>query len=152
MYFLWWPNHIVHVHVSKVAKSRRIVCENIASVHKFLILWWFGIWEHLNTLTHNHNCLMGTITFEIHLITPTSPRNTLATIFLKHLIIFAFIFFAYIYIYIFLFEHIMHEHIRERRNTQLCKPKHHNFAMPKHIDVIHDWGTLLVRWLFMPFS
>ena len=33
-----------------------------------------------NTITHNHNYLMGTITFEIHHITPTSPRNTLATI------------------------------------------------------------------------
>ena len=34
----------------------------------------------LNKLTHNHNWLMGTITFEVHPITPTSPRNTLATI------------------------------------------------------------------------
>ena len=46
----------------------------------------------------------------------------------------------------------MHGHIRERRNTQLCKLKHQNFAMPKHIDVIYDWQTLVVRWLFMPFS
>ena len=34
-----------------------------------------------NTSTHNHNCLMGTITFEVHHITLTSPRNTLTTIF-----------------------------------------------------------------------
>ena len=33
---------------------------------------------------------------------------------------------------------------REKRNTQLCKPKHHNFAMSKHIDVIHDWWALVV--------
>ena len=46
----------------------------------------------------------------------------------------------------------MHGHIRKRRNTQLCKPKHHNFAMPKHTDVIYDWQVLVVRWLFMPFS
>ena len=46
----------------------------------------------------------------------------------------------------------MHEHVREKRNTQLCKPKYHNFAMPKHTDVIHDWRALVVRWLFMPFS
>ena len=26
------------------------------------------------TLTHNHNCLMGTITFKVHSINPTSPR------------------------------------------------------------------------------
>ena len=30
--------------------------------------------------------------------------------------------------------------------------KHHNFAMPKHIDVLHDWRALVVRWLFIPFS
>jgi len=29
--------------------------------------------------------------------------------------------------------------------------KHYNFAMPKHIDVIHDWRVLVVRWLSMPF-
>ena len=45
-----------------------------------------------NTSTHNHNCLMGTITFEVHFLTPTSPRNTLATIFKSILIIFSFVF------------------------------------------------------------
>ena len=90
---------------------------------------------------------MGTITFEVHLITPTSPGNTLTTIFKSIMILFAFVFFAY-----FLFEHIMHGHIRERENTQLCKPRHHNFAILKHTDVIHDWWALVVRWLFMPFS
>ena len=90
---------------------------------------------------------MGTITFEVHPITPTSPKNTLATIFKSILILFAFVFFAY-----FLFEHIMHVHKRERRNTQLCEPKHHNFAMLKHTYVIHDWWALVVRWLFMFFS
>ena len=93
-----------------------------------------------NTLIYNHNCLMRTITFEVHLITPTSPRNTLVIIFKSILILFTFIFFAY-----FLFERSMHEYIRDRISTQLCKPKHHNFAMPKHIDVIHDWQALLVR-------
>ena len=85
--------------------------------------------------TYNHIYLMGTITFEVHPINPHLLKTS------------AFVFFAY-----FLFEHIMHKHIRERRNTQLCKPKHHNFAMPKHTDVIHDWQVLVVRWLFMPFS
>ena len=57
------------------------------------------IWDmrKSNTLTHNHNCLMGTITFEVHPITPTSPRNTLATIFKSILIFFAFIFFAFFF-------------------------------------------------------
>ena len=147
MYSLWWPNHIIPVHVSKVAKSMRVVCENIAKVHKYLILWKFMIWGDLIHFTHNHNHLMGTITFEIHRITPIFPRNTLTTIFKSILIIFAFIFFAY-----FLFEHIMHGHIRKKRNTQLCKPKHHNFVMSKHTDIIHNWWALMVRWLFMLFS
>ena len=43
-----------------------------------------------NTLTHNHNCLMGTIIFEVHHITLTSPRNTLATIYKSILILLAF--------------------------------------------------------------
>ena len=30
--------------------------------------------------------------------------------------------------------------------------KHHNFAMPKHTDVIYDWQALVMRWLVMPFS
>ena len=67
-----------------------------------------------NTLTHNHNYLMGTITFDIQPITPTSPRNTLAII-LKE---FGF-FLLQFSLHIFLFEHSMHEHLRERKeNTQ----------------------------------
>ena len=46
----------------------------------------------------------------------------------------------------------MHGHIRERRNTHLCKLKHPNFTVPKHIDDIYDWQILVMRWFFMPFS
>ena len=46
MYPLWWPNHIVPAHVSKVVKNLRGVCENIARVHKCLIFWGFEIWEN----------------------------------------------------------------------------------------------------------
>ena len=49
----------------------------------------------------------------------------------------------------------MHGHIREKRNTQLCKPKHHNFAMPKHTDVIHDWranGEMVIYAFLLEFS
>ena len=52
-----------------------------------------------NTLTHNHNCLKGIITFEVHPITPTSPRNMLATICKSILILFAF---DFLYIFFFL--------------------------------------------------
>ena len=107
------------------------------------------IWDmrKTNTLTHNHNYLMGTITFEVHHIILTSPRNMLATILKAFWFFLLLFFFAY-----FSFKHSMYKHIREKRNTQLCKPKHHNFAMPKHIDVIHDWQVLVMKWLFMPFS
>ena len=92
---------------------------------------------------------MGTITFKVHPITPTSPRNTLGNIFKSILILFAFDF----SLHIFLFEYSMCGNITEtEENTQLCKLKHPNFAMLKHIDVIHDWRVLVVRWLFMPFS
>ena len=53
---------------------------------------------------------MGTITFKVHPITPTSPRNTLGNIFKSILILFAFDF----SLHIFLFEQIIHGHIRER--------------------------------------
>ena len=54
---------------------------------------------------------METITFEAHPITPTTPKNMLATIFKNILILFAFIFlctFSFV-------KHIMHVYIRERK-------------------------------------
>ena len=52
----------------------------------------------------------------------------------------------------------MHGHIREKERERekkysfMLSFKHHNFAMPKHTDVIHNWQATIVRWLFMPFS
>ena len=91
------------------------------------------IWDmrKSNTLTHNHNYLMETITFEVHPITPTSSRNTLATILKAFCFFLILFFFTY-----FSFKHSMYGHIRDKRNTQLCKPKHHNFAMSKHTDIL----------------
>ena len=46
----------------------------------------------------------------------------------------------------------MHRHIRERERERekkkypfMLSHKHHNFAMPKHTDVMHDWQALVVR-------
>ena len=61
---------------------------------------------------------MGTITFEVHPITSTSPRNKLATIFKSILILFAFDFLCIIF---FSFEHIMHGHIRKRKIPNYVK-------------------------------
>ena len=44
----------------------------------------------------------------------------------------------------------MHGHLREEIHNYV-KLKHHNFAMPKHTDVIHDWRGLVVKGLFLPF-
>ena len=108
------------------------------------------------TLTHNHNYMMGTITFKIHPITPISSRNMLAIIFKSIFILFFFflhIFFLNISCMAsFSGEMVIYSYERERRNTELCKPKNHNFAMPKHINVIHDWLALVVRQLFIHFS
>ena len=148
MFLVMAKSHCTCTCIKSSKEFLRVVCENITCVHKFLTLWWFEMWEHQGTLTHNHNCSMGTITFEVHPITPTSPRNMLATIFKSILILFLLLYSLHIF---FLNISCMGIY-RERINTQLCKPKRHNFAMPKHKYFIHDWRALVVRWLFMPFS
>ena len=97
---------------------------------------------------------MGTITFKVHPITPTSPRIHSCNHIWKHFLSFCFWF----YFACFSFKYIIHGLIRERRNTQwyltfqFCNHWHHTFTLPKHTDVIHDWRAIVVRWLFMPFS
>ena len=73
--------------------------KNIAKLHKCLQVVTIWDMRKSSLLTHNHNCLMGTITFEIHPITLTSPRNTLATIYKA----FWFFFFSFIFLCIFFF-------------------------------------------------
>ena len=81
-----------------------------------------------NTFTHNHNYLIKSITFEVHHITPTSPRNTLVTI-LKALWFFLFfMFFAY-----FSFKHIMHGHIWEKRKYPIMYDEYPDFV----VQVLH---------------
>ena len=118
MYSLWWPNYIVPTHVSKVAKSVRVVCEKhnkCAQVSHIITIWEM---RKSITFTHNHNCLMGTITFEVHHMTLTSPKNTF-TIILK-----AFRFFLLLIFFTYSFSFWAYHawaYKGERRNTQLCK-------------------------------
>ena len=65
--------------VSKVAKIMHVVGETFAreQVHHYMTSNDIG---GSNTITHSYNYLMRTITFKVHHITPTSPRNMLATI------------------------------------------------------------------------
>ena len=75
--------------ILRLAKSMCVVCETFARSISVLSYENNDIRES-KTFTHNHNRLMGTITFEVHHITPTSPRNILATIYKNILILFAF--------------------------------------------------------------
>ena len=85
---------------------------------------------------------MGTITFKVHPITPTSPIIHTCN-HIKSNVIFSF--------FIFLFNQIIHGHIRKRKEIpnyvkllafQFCYAEAHKchwhctFAMPKHTDVI----------------
>ena len=107
---MWWLNHIIPAHVSIVAKN--IVCcmwKTSQDCMSIYMLWRFEIWEnHFNS--HNHNCLMGTITFEVHPITPTYVRRHAC----NHIKAFWFFCFLFFFAY-FLFKQIMHGHIRERK-------------------------------------
>ena len=107
---------------------------------------------------------MGTITFEVHPITPTSPRiHACNHRYIQHFDFFCFLFFfAY-----FSFKQIRHGHIRERKEIPNdVKLLTLHFCYAEAIDVIniafllcrsihmsfHDWRTTIVRWLFMHFS
>ena len=143
---MWWPNHIVPAHVSRVAKEYCILCvKNIARLHKCIHV--MTIWDMRKSLwlTHNHNCLMETITFKVHPITPTSLRIHACNHIQKHFWSFCFwFFFTY-----FSFKHIMHWLIRERKEI----PNdiwHFNFAMPKHTNVI-DITLLLCQNIQMSY-
>ena len=72
-------SYCIYTIVSKVAKIIHIVCETFAreQEHHYMTSNDIG---GSNTITHNHNYLMGIITFNVHHITLTSPRNMLATI------------------------------------------------------------------------
>ena len=65
--------------VSKVAKIMRVAWETFAREQEHYYMTSNDIGGS-NTIIHNHNYFLGTITFEVHHIIPTSPRNTLATI------------------------------------------------------------------------
>ena len=97
--------------------------------------------------THNPNCLIGAITFEVYPITLTSSRIHAYIHNWKHFDLFDF----YFSLHIFLFKQIIHGHVRERKEIpndvkhltfQFCYAEahkyhwHYTFAMSKHTDVI----------------
>ena len=54
MYSLWWPNHIVLAHVSKVAKNLCVVCEKHCKIALVSICYDDLKYEKI-TLTHTQS-------------------------------------------------------------------------------------------------
>ena len=77
-----WPNYIVPVHCIKSTSVSSFDNNDIGESR---------------TLTHNHNPLIGIITFKVHHITLTSPKNTLITILKAFLLFLLFMLFAYFF-------------------------------------------------------
>ena len=109
-------SHCTYTIVSRVVKSMHVMCETFARRISVSLDEKCDDIRESNTSIHNHNCLMGTITFEVHHITPTSPRNTLATIYKSILILFAFSY----SLHFFQHNEAYHAwHIGDKRNTHL---------------------------------
>ena len=135
--FLVMAKHCAYTIVSKVAKSMGVVHETFAreQEHQYVKSNDIG---RSSTFIHNHNYLMETITFKVHSISLTSPRNMLAIIFKIILILFSF----HVLCIYFSFKHIMHEHIRERKEIpNLCKPNI-LFSLCKCYTLPHDFYEL----------
>ena len=140
--------------------------KNIARLHKCIHV--MTIWDMRKSMMVSfwHNCLIGTITFKVHPITPTSPRihacNHIQSI---------FDLFPFHFTCIFLFKQIMHGQIRERKEIlndgklltfQFCYAEahkchwHYTFVMPKHTGVI-SWlasnnGEMVIYAFLLGFS
>ena len=130
----------------KNSKEYCVLCvKNIARLHKCIHV--MTIWDMRKSLSliHNHNCLMGTITFKVYPITPTSPRIHAC----NHIWSIFYLFDFDFSLNIFLFKYVIHGLIIERKEI----PNdiwHSNFAMPKHTNVI-DITLLLGRSIQMSY-
>ena len=123
---MWWSNHIVLAHVSKVAKNLCVVCENITRVYKCLILWWFEIWENQFN-SHTIITAWWGLSPSRYILQLPHLLETRLQPYLK-----AFWFFLLLYslpFFFFFFEHIMHEHIEERKEIpNYVKPQTSQFC------------------------
>ena len=95
-----------HCTCTCIKSSKEYACcvwkhNKCAQVSHIMMIWEM---KKSKTLTHNHNCLMETISFEVHHITLTSPTNML-TIILKAVWFFLLLFSLYIFLCIFFFIH-----------------------------------------------
>ena len=104
---------------------------------------------------------MGTITFEAYHIAPTSPRNTLTTIYKSIWFFFCFSFSLHVFL-LSIKMHIMHGHIRERKEMPIYVSQTsysycasvtlQSTAFMSCTQLFYDERFLVVRWLFMSFS
>ena len=148
-----------HLTCTYIKSSKEFACvKNITRLHKCLHVMMIWDMKKLIKLTHNHNYLMETITFEVHLITLSSPKNTLVIIYKAFWFFLLLIFFFFSIFSFFFFEHIMHGHIREREKKYpiMLSFWYCTFAIPEHIDVI-SWlagnsGEIVIYAFLLRFS
>ena len=112
MYSLWWPNHFVPTHVSKVAKNiAYCVWKTSQDCISVYMLWQFEIWEnHFNS----HRIIIawwGLSPSRYILWLPHLLKDTLAIIYNAFWFFLLLFFFAYFYF----IKQIMHGHIKERK-------------------------------------
>ena len=146
---MWWPNHIVSTHVSKIAKN--IACCVWKTSPDYIcvyMLWRFEIWENRFNSHTIITVSWGLSPSRYILYLRYLLEYTFAIIFKSIFDLFAFEFSLHIYIYIY-FKHIIQGLIRERKEI----PNdiwHSNFVMPKHTNVI-DITLLLCRNIQMSY-
>ena len=161
---MWWPNHIVPAHVSRVAKN--IACcvwKTLQDCISVYMLWQFKIREnHFNSHTII-TVWWGLSPSRYILWLPHLLEYTLAIIF-KSTLIFLLFYFSFN-------KHIMHGHIRERKEIpndvklltlHFCYAEayrcHWNctFAMSKYTDVIlwlvGNSGEMVIYVFLLGFS
>ena len=143
MYSLWWSNHIVLAHVSKVAKNLCVVCENIARVYKCLILWWFEMWENQFNSHTIITAWWGLSPSRYILQLP----HLLETRLQPYLKAFCFCFFLLLYslpFFFFFFLGAYHAwaYRREKRNTQLCSAKNITILLCRSTQILYMIGGL----------
>ena len=91
-------SHCTYTYI-KNSKEYCVLCvKNIARLYKCIHVMTIWDMRKLLWLTHNHNRLMGTITFKVHPITPTSPRIHTCNHFLSIFDLFAFDFSLHIFL------------------------------------------------------
>ena len=163
---MWWPNHIVPAHVSRVAKN--IACcvwKTAQDCISVCMLWRFEIWENYFN-SHTIITIWWGLSLSRYILKlPHLLKYMLAIIFKAFLIFLLFIFFAYFCLSkscmgIYEREEIPHDD--KHLTFQFCYAEAHKchwhctFAMPKHTSVIlwlaNNSGEMVIYAFLLGFS